>query len=422
MILAVACEPSVVRYPTASIRDTAGTDTSGVDTTGGTIKKATLTVQLMVAPRDTGIANALGWLNGTPPPGVQVLAKRTGSTSNFTAASDSTGRAVFANILEGIYVVSVVRQLDVSEVALLGPGDQDVSAFGGSVALNVKAPATNTTLSLAVGRNGSLVISEFFNQRPYFNGQGYNYSQFLELYNNADTTIYLDGKIIGAGFGGWWEAPTAGCSAFAYFLGDSIGVWARWMYAFPGSGTDHPLVPGGLVVVATDAINHTQLFPEGVVDLSRADYESVGDADADNPAVPNLRWLGPGQPSTGHGMFWPENWPVVFLAMPVDTAALARSVDPVGGKTYERVPRAAILDIGQFEFDLSAYSSSYPPCPTQPVNPNLDQNSFFFTGVDGNSEQRQVANVLPNGRKILLRTKNSARDFFSAPGTPFTLP
>lgn len=54
-----------------------------------------------------------------------------------------------------------------------------------------------------------------------------------------------------------------------------MGVYARKALAFPGSGGEHPILPGEVKVVATSAIDHTPVHPD-LFDLSSADFEIRG--------------------------------------------------------------------------------------------------------------------------------------------------
>jgi len=74
--------------------------------------------------------------------------------------------------------------------------------------------------------------------------------------------------------------------------------WPSAIFQFPGEpliGREYPLPPGAFLVVAIDAMDHTNIpnfpLPESV-DLSQADWEfrnSADYGDYDNPDVPNLK-------------------------------------------------------------------------------------------------------------------------------------
>lgn len=104
-------------------------------------------------------------------------------------------------------------------------------------------------------KNGSLVISEFHYHQPpaWMSGGVVGYFWFywyIELYNNSDTTIYLDGKIVGRGFNYHLDATLWPCAETEPFRNEPRGMWSRLFQAFPGSGHDYPVAPGKTVLTA----------------------------------------------------------------------------------------------------------------------------------------------------------------------------
>jgi hypothetical protein len=108
----------------------------------------------------------------------------------------------------------------------------------------------------------------------------YFYDQFVELYNSSQDTLYLDGCILTRNFPSDRED-----------IEDIDYVRAIYAFQFPGTpagGTEYPIYPGQLVVVAADAIDHSAYA--NAVDLSGADWEFFNPlgSDYDVPGVPNV--------------------------------------------------------------------------------------------------------------------------------------
>jgi hypothetical protein len=411
-------------------RDTTGRDTTGRDTTGGTVQRATLVVRVGVDTVDTALARTLGW--GAVVPGAQVVVERIGTpVGRWSATVDSVGEARFPDLLTGDYRVSAVRILTAAEKQTLPAAAADVDAFGGYTGAGLRAPGATAAVAMLAGRRGSLVISELTTSLPFV-GEIYYFGTYLELYNNSDTTIYLDGKILGQANPWTRDASTAvnnavSCSEGAPFQLDPGGVWSMWFEQIPGSGRQYPLSPGHAAVFATDAIDHRTVEPR-LQDLSAANFESRGSSDPDNPSVPNLRSIGTEQPwgALGHGMIygWSEPW-MLFVANSVDPAALPHSAVPgFSGRPFVRIPRAAVLDVLSLTSvdDLEA-AAVFPQCP-QPTNPVFDlQLGPLWDYRSFGSITRRVLATLPDGRTILLRTRSSANDFtLSAEPSPGRVP
>ena len=118
-------------------------------------------------------------------------------------------------------------------------------------------------------------------------------------------------------------------------------------------------------------------------------------------------------------MEWYQVWEVVVVASRTDLAALPNRLIP-GSSTRRmlRLPGESILDVVT---DNIVLSSPYPDC-SQAVNARFDlQSAHVITDTDTRSLQRKVVATLADGRKVLLRTKTSARDFEAAAPTPFVI-
>jgi hypothetical protein len=365
---------------------------------------------------DAGVSTALGWPDRVVP-GADVTIERSGDpSSRQTAQTDSAGQVRFESLLAGVYHAGASRVLTGDEKARLGASDVDVGALAAGGDIDVAAPSTERDLAAYAGRRGSLLISELFsglenNTNPYW------WASYLELYNNSDTIIYLDGKLVGSWSMVWSEAPPARyrCADQTRYAEDSLGLWVIFAYMFPGSGTEHPLGPGRTVLIATDAIDHTVAAPN-YDDLSGADFEFIGDAglDPDNPSVPNMITLSTTRPAGGHGLrFGYLAAPYVADHVGLDTLPNER---PFFDLNQWRIPRTAVLDFAMFSYGPGW--TPLPLCP-QPVHPVFERDIALLMPPFGDlrSVQRRIASG-----SILQRTRSSARDFEVKPRSPGGVP
>jgi hypothetical protein len=395
---------------------------------GGTLR-ARLTVTVRLTGEDSALASAIGSPGGVLSSALVTIA-RVGSSFRQTDTADAGGLAVFERLLPGDYNVSVIRILTAAEVAALGSGNEDVNAFGGGSTLKVEAPGADTTVAAVAGRRGTLVISEVFDGRPLVNGAIYGYAGYIELYNNSDTTIYLDGKLIALGPGYLRDARNAvfnpiSCEDAAPYQLDPDGLWSRYIWRIPGSGRDYPLAPGvAAVLLATDAVDHTRIDPR-LPDLSRADFEFIGSTDADNPAVPNLLNVGTKEFISlfGHGLI--VGIPgIYYIADTVDLSSVPTARLPNTAELSLRIPRAKVLDVFASALTPAQEANQGLPLCPQWINPVFDrQPGGFLEEIIVNTVVRRVFTALPDGRVVLLRTKATANDFVVAPrATPGVVP
>jgi hypothetical protein len=378
-----------------------------------------LTLSIQASPEDSAVARELGWSRGIPGAEVTVSPANDTATGPPIAVlqTDSTGAASVSDLPDGQYHVEVRRHLTAAEMAAVVPAE-DVNGFFGQAVVK-RGPIT---LQVPASRRHSLVISEWS-----FNGEydrknkwgDYNFGGYLELANNSDTTVYLDGLVVGMAYAQASEyAPPASCKQSESFSNDPDGVWARQFDSLPGTGHTYPLAPGETAVIATDAIDHSAIWP-GALDLRGADFEFIGTADADNPAVPNTIDIGLGSNLLGHGLIPWNAGVVVFVALPLDVAPLPRQRILTTGNEYARVPRTKILDV-------VALLHPGPIICRHLVHNNFDRDPARMMSDDYSdvitSVNRKVAYTRADGRKILQHTRTAAVDFFRGPRTPGRLP
>lgn len=405
-LLMVSCtlpEPTVVAPPPADVRD----------------------VTLLVLPAndssDTAVADALGWAGGLP--GVTLtLRPLEGEVEARTLLTDSTGRANVQDVAIGVYRVEGRRLLSDAERAGLTPGT-DAEAFVGEVNVAV-APTGDAmlTVRLPLSVRGGLVLSEWAFKSAYSPSLGsYPFSGFVELVNNGTATIYLDGMILAQALSYAGHSPGAlqSCEDAAWATNDPSGVWTSFLVAFPGNGSEYPVAPGGVVVVAMDAIDHRGLWPE-MLDLREANFELAGGPD--NPAVPDMRDLsirrnpihehGPWFDFTGHG--------TAVLARPGDVQAYERRTTSF---EHLRLPGSSVVDaltaISTRAFDHP--TPGWIRCPRF-VHRNFDREYgvLLREGLDEYtvSMSRKVLYVNHEGRSVLQNTRSSAIDWQRTPRSP----
>jgi hypothetical protein len=253
-------------------------------------------------------------------------------------------------------------------------------------------------------------------------GGDYLFSGYLRLYNNADTTAYLDGLIVGSGFADQFDYPNFGCDRYRPYSEDPAGIWALRFVQLPGAGTQYPLPPGQTAVLVTDAIDHRPLYPSGL-DLRGATFEYYGGGgDVDNPAVPNALEIGQPTP-LGHGLFWPSLANVVFLALPLNPAALRREALPGNEDLlWTRIPKEKLIEVMAMK---TTYRTGYLECERL-VHETFDREAVKILEFGGDNDtlayRRLAVPFTIGGQAVLQHTRWSALDFTVAPREPFARP
>ncbi|UCD24374.1 MAG: hypothetical protein JSW51_00190 [Gemmatimonadota bacterium] len=384
--------------------DTPGVTLVDPDISNPSDKGTTIHVTL----EDSALAEALGWSQGVPNAEVQ-LHRVVEAFQPDVVFTDSAGNAYVSNLLPGFYRIAVQKSIAGS---LVGGVER---VFGDGLKQQL---ANRVNLAMRIDEAGSLVISEFF-----FGGGTpeiqYPWDAFWELYNNSDTTIYLDGMLLGYAFGHMGSALHT-CAEQQPYREDPLGLVSREFHQFPGAGQDHPVAPGQAVVIALDAVDHSEVHPT-LPDLSHADFELEGVADTDNPDVPNMPSVGPGVHPYGHGMITSES-SVKFVALPADPASLAVVI--YEAYDFSRIPAELVLDV-QHAGLMDPNSAPHPIlvhfCHRW-VNREFDRLEAASYSLGDNdyttSLHRRILRHTPDGRAVLQDLNVSYFDFVAGRYSP----
>jgi hypothetical protein len=377
-------------------------------------------VRVVIDTSYTALAGSLGWSAGVAGAAVRVHRMDEPYDHQYwhLATADSTGLSVFPSLISGLYEVAVRRALGSDERAKTTDATR---LTAGGRRINVSA-GVESVVAVTPNRCGSLVFSEFSFARPsHWETAGVVYADadYIELYNNGDSTIYLDGKYLA----GAWELnkdyPAWPCAQTEVVRNDPEGIWVARVFRFPGEGSDYPLLPGSETLIAKSAVDHRPVHA-GLYDLRHADFEWGGSAD--NPDVPNLEFIGLRPPVYA----WP-GWGVpLLLTEPVNLEALPKYVDPHSGSPWVRIPAAAVLDASVATVDWTTQNYDAQRACLEDIHRSFERlagpaaaTSDFY---DGLSAQRRIVYVLPDGRKVLQDTDTSMEDFVKAQRSPGWIP
>ena len=299
-----------------------------------------------------------------------------GKPIQFVAYSDSQGVTKFDNLPLGRYTISVEKSVPVQldNLQMI-----DTVTIRASKLINLTANMVDT-LQANVGVSSGLVINEIYYCGPV-NKAKYVYDQFIELYNNSDTTVYLDGLILCRSR----QTFNPGKDTLDY-------VQVIYIFQFPGTpkvGRQYPVGPHEYVVIAQDAIDHSQ-YIETALNLSHADWEFYNPygAEIDNPA-PNVTNVIPENSQDFIINLWHDS---IILA---DGSSFYPGEISDNGYQYYHVPVNTVIDGVEYSIKVNSLKL---------LNRNVDAG---FAGVglsrySGKSIQR---------RQPGFDTDNSSLDF-----------
>jgi hypothetical protein len=132
-------------------------------------------------------------------PGADVYLKSNLLGSEYHLTTDSTGVAAIDGIISDTYLVSVSRILSPEEmqiIAEISTGNHKLTnTTQGTIKLRADmTEAVEVPVNVVIG-GSPVVISEIYACGPKGSGL-YFHDKYIELYNQTDSTVYLDGILV----------------------------------------------------------------------------------------------------------------------------------------------------------------------------------------------------------------------------------
>ena len=376
--------------------------------------------------------------------GAEVTLTNVNTQQNFEEAINQNGQSSFEELPAGVYDLSVILTLDqntVFELTGTFPDEEEVT-FNGTISdLEINESTDDPIVELTAGRLGDLVIKQVYYAGSDIVDGALFRDQFIEIYNNSNEPIEIDGLYIMGAYGNSSNNDSEYVTESGqYDWNQSIGMpsdidanqdylYAKWLYQIPDDGTGRVLEPGESVVIAQTALNHKEPFTDGegetvsvndpslTVDLSDADFEVyLGDdidnplsSDIDNPNIPNLRnififgrdmILDP-LGRDAYVIFKTDEDPSQFESYPNPQIREIRD----GTTFYPQIPVDWVIDA------VETQRSPSNQIPRKLQN-SLDAGYTYVPGAQysSNSIIRLSSNTV-EGRTVLKDTNNSEEDF-----------
>lgn len=351
-----------------------------------TVVERTVTFNIQLTD-NSGYMNILFGNNFVRGAKVNLKSNLLGAEYNLT--SDSAGTIKITGIVSDKYFITAVREMTPEEMLQISgfaiPDVRLVNTDLRIIELNASSIQSVTIGMNEASGNSPIIISEIYACGPEGSGL-YYHDKYIELFNNSDSTMFLDGMMIAVVF----SSSYLGLN----YRDDPEYIHSKSIWIFPGDGNDYPINPGQFILCAEDAIDHRINAPNSV-DQSHANFEFYKDdaPDIDNPAVPNMIKIY--QDSGNDWLIGGEKGALVVAKFPAD------SLKPYDDQFL--IPYSALLDGVEYLDDPTQLDKKI-------LNQGIDASSTggiqFYTGK---SMERIL--VSDNGRKILKDENNSSVDF-----------
>lgn len=332
------------------------------------------------------------------------------ASRTYTFETDENGVLIIDELIPDVYTINTYyeitgrdyKQMVEEEVFLPDDARILLSATLGNVPVY---SAHTLLLDIESSIQQGLLISKIYYSGTKDNlNRNYITDAFVEIFNNSDEVLYIDGKYL---------ALAESRSPSAYLAADNPDyIYTRQIVKFPGEGTDYPIEPGKSIVIATrSARDHTQ-SASASVDLSDADFE-VKDSDGmGNPAIKALPVISSSTSLRFFNLLTGAPNAIFLFETDEDVLEWPEFYTPgmSSGERFRRVPVETVID----GVEALRNSAGSGPDPSQKRLHNfIDAGFTFITATSGyvnESVERRVSRI-EDGRVILQDTNNSSVDF-----------
>jgi len=347
---------------------------------------------------------------------------------NLAAVPDGT-EVKLINSLTGRETILVTAGGTGSVTSILTEGTYDGSCsftvkvgtdeyiFNGVLSKVLLSKDASVAMPLVLVKNtGGFIIKEiYFAGSKTTDAKTYYSDQFHEIYNNSNETLYADGLCI-AFLEQTPSAPNVWKNADGSDMTSLPTTFQQWI--IPGTGKEHPVLPGKSIVIAQDGIDH-KTDPNGntlsPVNLAKADWESYVAAsgkDTDSPGVPNMTLMYTTSTSMVDWLHSVFGYAEIIFRLPVPWEQFV--ANPANFKTkpgststtqYLMIPTSYVIDAVEIVYPDETKRNKRLPV-------TLDAG---YTWIDGGTycskSIRRKAKLIVDGRVIYRDTNNSSNDF-----------
>ena len=254
------------------------------------------------------------------------------------------------------------------------------------------------------------VVKGLMISKVYYSGtkdqmdRNYATDSYIEIFNNSDEVVYIDGKYLGL---------AESVSPAAYPASENPdSIYMRQICRFPGAGTEHPIQPGGSIVVAAKSARNHQESALNTVDLSHADFEVKVMEGSGNPDVPMLPIISNSTKIQTLNLI--SGGPNAVVLFETDEDVLSWPEVYQRGKTsgelFRRIHKSVVIDGVEC---LKKPAQTDPDVNTKRLQHEIDAGYITITAINGNNHEsvdRKVSRY-ENGRYYLTDTNNSSADF-----------
>jgi len=329
---------------------------------------------------------------------------------SYTYETDIAGMVTVDAIVPGIYDIITNWEMSGKEYKALlkdpaGVDDKARVIVGVSLMNQRIFQGENRVIDLSAAIVKGLMISKI-----YYAGtkdqmdRNYGTDAYIEIFNNSDEPVCIDGKYLGL---------AESVSPAAYPASENPdSIYMRQICRFPGNGSEYPIQPGGSIVIAAKSARNHQESALNTVDLSHADFEVKVIEGSGNPDVPMLPIISNSTKIQTLNLLTGGPNAVVLFETDEDVLSWPEVYQrgKTSGELFRRIHKSVVIDGVEC---LKKPAQTDPDVNTKRLQAEIDAGYITITAVNGNNHEsvdRKVSRF-ENGRYYLTDTNNTSADF-----------
>ena len=329
---------------------------------------------------------------------------------NYEFETDIAGMVTVDELVPGIYDIITNWEMSGKEYKALLKNPENVDdkarVIVGASLMNQRIfKAEDLVIDLSAAVVKGLMISKI-----YYSGtkdqmeRNYGTDSYIEIFNNSDEPICIDGKYLGL---------AESVSPAAYPANENPdSIYLRQICKFPGNGSEYPVQPGASIVIAAKSARDHRESAQNTVDLSHADFEVKVIEGSGNPDVPMLPIISNSTKIQYFNLL--NGGPNAVVLFETDEDVLSWPEVYQRGKTsgemFRRIHKSVVIDGVEC---LKKPAQTDPDVNTKRLQAEIDAGFITITAINGynhESVDRKVSRY-ENGRYYLSDTNNTSADF-----------